>query len=120
MSKYLEGHSMDVVTDNAVFTVMGSGKSYKGHKEIDGLLEYFYHQAFDAKAETKKMIVSDGAVVLEADFVGKHKGEFAGKAATGKNVRVPMCISYELQNDRITSAHIYFEIDSFLQQVGNS
>ena len=118
MIKYLEGHDMNAISDNAIFTVMGQGRSYTGKKEIGALLEFFYHQAFDAKAERRKLVISDGNAVLEADFVGRHKGEFAGIAGTGKNVRVPMCISYDVNDDRITAARIYFETDSFLQQAG--
>jgi hypothetical protein len=32
---------------------------------------------------------------VKGDFVGKHIGEFAGIPATGKDVRVPLCVVYD-------------------------
>ncbi len=69
-------------------------------------------------AKTTNTIVADGQAVIEADFVGKHIGEFAGIPATGKDVRVPSSVVYDLKNDQITRGRIYFEIPALLQQLG--
>jgi predicted ester cyclase len=82
------------------------------------MLHYIYHVAFEARAETRNMVFADGQAVLEADFVGKHIGEFAGVPATGKTVRVPLCVVYDLVNDRIARGRVYFEVPAFLKQVG--
>jgi predicted ester cyclase len=76
-----------------------------------------YHTAFDADAEVKNLIFADGKAVLEADFVGKHIGEFAGIAATNKNVRVPLCVTYDLENDQIKRARVYMEMPVLLKQL---
>ncbi len=62
-------------------------------------------------------IFSDGQAVLEGDFVGKHIGEFAGIAATGKEVRVPLC-HYDLENDKIKRGRVYMELPVLFQQLG--
>jgi steroid delta-isomerase-like uncharacterized protein len=82
------------------------------------MLNFVYHVAFDAKAEVKNIIIADGKAVLEADFVGKHIGEFAGVQPTGKTVRVPLCVVYELENDKIKRGRVYWEVPAFLKQVG--
>ena len=73
------------------------------------MLDHFYHGAFDARVETKNVIVGEGIAVLEADFVGRHIGEFAGVSPTGKDVRVPLAVIYELRDGRIVEGRIYFE-----------
>ncbi|MHB8588484.1 MAG: ester cyclase [Candidatus Dormibacteraceae bacterium] len=103
---------------DAVFTVMATGQEAKGREAITQLLDYFYHQAFDATAEERNLVIGDGQAVLEADFTGTHIGEFAEVAASGKKAHVPLCVAYELQGDQITKARIYFETDAFRQQVG--
>jgi steroid delta-isomerase-like uncharacterized protein len=82
------------------------------------MLDYFYHVAFEATASLKNMVIGDGKAITEWDFVGKHTGEFAGVPATGKQVNVPLCVAYDLENDRIKQGRIYFEIPAFLAQVG--
>ena len=50
--------------------------------------------------------------------MGKHIGEFAGIPATGKDVRVPMCVSYDVENGQIQRARVYFLVASLMQQLG--
>ena len=56
--------------------------------------------------------------MIEADFVGTHTGEFAGIAATGRQVRVPFCVVYELEGDRITRGRVYMEMPVMFRQLG--
>jgi predicted ester cyclase len=81
------------------------------------MLHFVYHVAFDARAETRNMVFADGQAVLEADFVGRHIGEFAGIPATNKSVRVPLCVVYDLENDLIKRGRVYFEVPAFTKQV---
>ena len=62
-----------------------------GREAVAKMLHYIYRVAFDAHAEITNTIVTNSKAVLEANFVGKHIGEFAGFQATGKNVKVPLC-----------------------------
>jgi predicted ester cyclase len=79
---------------------------------------FFYQLAFDATAETTNSVFADGKAVIEADFVGKHIGEFAGIPATGKDVRVPLCVVYDLERDQIKRGRVYFEMPALLAQLG--
>ena len=56
--------------------------------------------------------------LFEGEFVGKHIGEFAGIRPSGKNVRVPICVVYELKDNQIRRGRVYFEIPALLQQIG--
>jgi steroid delta-isomerase-like uncharacterized protein len=119
IARYIDsGHTdLSVMADDVVFTNMATGDENRGPKSVGEMLHYIYHIAFDATAETKNIIVADGKAVYEADFVGRHIGEFAGIPATNKQVRVPLCVVYDLANDRITHGRIYFEVPALLQQL---
>jgi steroid delta-isomerase-like uncharacterized protein len=120
MTKYLNSKHSDVsmMAEDVVFSHMATGDEHKGPDAVIQMLNYFYHIAFDADAETKNFIISDGKAVLEADFVGKHIGEFAGIPATNKEVRVPLCVCYDLENDMIKKARVYFEMPVLFKQLG--
>ena len=120
LDKYLSSQHSDAsaMADDVVFTVMATGQEYRGQEAILGMLNYFYHGAFEATAELKNIVITDGRAITEWDFIGKHTGEFAGVPATEKDVRVPLCVAYDLENDRIKRGRIYFEIPAFLAQVG--
>ena len=115
-----EHSDVSVMAEDVVFTIMATGQEHKGPEGVQQMLQYFYQIAFEATAETKNFIVADGKAVLEADFIGKHIGEFAGIPATGKNVNVPLCVVYDLENDQIKRGRVYFEMPALMAQLGVS
>jgi steroid delta-isomerase-like uncharacterized protein len=119
MTKYIDSnHSHPgMLADDVVFTNMATGESHTGREEVMNMLNYVYHIAFDARAEIRNLVIGDGKAVIEADFIGKHIGEFAGIPATDKEVRVPLCVVYDLENDKIKRARIYFEIPVLMEQL---
>ena len=120
VERYIKsGHTdLSIVADDVVFTNMATGDEYRGHEGIRQMLHYIYHVAFDATAEQRNLIVGESQAVFEADFVGKHLAEFAGVPATGKRVRVPLCVVYDLERDQIKRGRVYWEVPAFLKQVG--
>jgi steroid delta-isomerase-like uncharacterized protein len=120
VTKYLDSKHADVsmMADDVVFTHMATGQEHRGPEGVLQMLNYFYHIAFDADAVIRNTIFADGKAVLEADFVGKHIGEFADIPATNKQVRVPFCVIYDLENDQIKRGRVYFEMPVLQKQLG--
>jgi steroid delta-isomerase-like uncharacterized protein len=122
MLRYFNSEHGDVsmMAEDVVFTIMATGEEHHGRDAVLGMLTYFYHVAFDATATTRVTLFGEDHAMVEGVFVGKHIGEFAGIPATGKDVRVPLCVVYDLTNDRIQHGHVYFEMPALLQQLGVS
>ena len=119
MDKYLKDHVVGpVLADDVEFTIMGTGAVHKGPEAVEGMLNYFYSLAFDARAEIREVIYGENSASAEFDLVGKHVWEFAGIPATGKDVRVPLCVNYNLEGGKIKSARVYMEMPVLLQQLG--
>jgi predicted ester cyclase len=97
---------------------MGTGQENRGPNAVLGMLNYLYHIAFNASFTPSTTLFGENNAMVEGDFVGKHIGEFSGIPATGKDVRVPMCIVYDLANNQIKRARVYFETPVLLQQLG--
>jgi len=115
---YARSHDTSFVAEDAVFTDMATGRETSGRAAITQMLDYFYHQAFDAHPELSNLIAADGQATIEGYVVGKHIGEFAGIPPTGKDVRVPIAVVYDLEADQIKRARIYFLINVLFQQLG--
>jgi steroid delta-isomerase-like uncharacterized protein len=105
---------------DVVYRMMATGEEHRGPEGIRQLLHDFYQRSFDAIAETRNVVVGDGIAVLEAEVVGTHTGEFAGVPATGKEVRIPLVVIYEVSDDLIRAGRVYVEIPVFHRQVGAS
>jgi steroid delta-isomerase-like uncharacterized protein len=120
LERYFSAHdgAVELMASDVVFTIMGSGEQHRGREAVSAMLKYFYQIAFDASAETTTVIYADGQCALEADFVGKHSGDFAGIPATHKHVRVPLCVVYDLENDQIKRGRVHFEAPALMAQFG--
>lgn len=118
VTAYLVQHDMSRLADDATFVDASNGMSWTGREAIGGMLAWLYQGVFDAHVEDQRLIVgADGRqVVLEATFVGVHRGEFAGVPATGREVRVPLVVLYDMADGRITGARLHFGLGAFLAQ----
>jgi len=122
MSRYWDSEHRDVgmMAEDVVFTHMATGEEHRGPDGVLRMLDYMYRQAFDATAEIRSRICGENQAVLEAEFVGKHIGEFAGIPATGRSVRVPLCVVYDLEADKIKRARVYLATPVLMRQLGEA
>lgn len=122
MERYLNSAHRDLsmMAEDVVFTAMATGEEHRGVEGVRRMLEHVYHQAFDATAETRNRIYAENHAVLEADFVGTHIGTFAGVPATNRQVRVPLCVVYDLRDGKIVRGRVYLEVPVLLRQLGAS
>ena len=118
---FVTTHDTIHVAENAVFKSLNTGQEFKGREAIGQMLNYFYHIAFDARAIIKNIVVTNSKAVLEATFSGKHISEFANVPATNKEVNVPLCVMYDLNEEGlIKEGRIYMLMDVMLQQLQSS
>jgi hypothetical protein len=107
MRSYLEvflgrGDFTDYFTDDVTWTTIGTQQTMQGR--LHDFLSWMHTQAFDAHPKIKTLVVGDGQVVLEADFVGtqhrrvpRHPGHrevgpgalLRGLRPTGRQARGP-------------------------------
>lgn len=121
VESYFKTHDVAFLTEDALFKNMSTGEEISGRKAIGEMLNYTYHIAFDAKAVIISSIITESQALLEATFTGKHIGEFAGVKATGATVNVPLCVSYDLnENGFIKEARIYMLTDVLKSQIENT
>ena len=120
ISKWIDSEHTDtsVLAEDVVFTSMNIAEEDRGPESVLQSLNYIYHVAFDARFELTNLIVDGGIGAAEAEFVGEHIGEFAGIPPTHKQVRVPLCVVYEVEDDKIKRARIYFEMPAMFEQLG--
>lgn len=118
MEAYWAGHAAESVAEDAVYTMMVSGVEDHGREAIFRTMRSFYSEAFDGTFEETNTFIAEENAVTEGYLVGKHVGEFAGIPATGKDVRVPMCVIYDVHAGYIQRARIYFQMATLLQQLG--
>jgi steroid delta-isomerase-like uncharacterized protein len=122
MTKYLDSQHSDLsmMAQDVVFTNMATGEEHRGVEGVRRMLDHVYHEAFDATAETRNRIYAEDRAVLEGEFVGTHIGTFAGIPATGRKVRVPLCVVYDLADGKISRGRVYMQVPVLLRQLAPS
>jgi steroid delta-isomerase-like uncharacterized protein len=103
--------------DDVVATFEGTPQRADGREAAGQLIRYVHEGAFDARMELKNLLTDDGKAAIEADFVGTHTGEFAGIPATGRAVRVPYSVVYDLSGEQISALRIYFPMSLLIEQL---
>jgi predicted ester cyclase len=104
-------------TDDVVATFEGTDQRADGREAAGQLIRYVHEGAFDARMELKNLLTDQHKAAIEADFAGTHTGEFAGIPATGRAVRVPYSVVYDLRGDRISALRIYFPMNLLIDQL---
>ena len=118
MLAYFQTHDVKYVAEDAVFRNLNTCETYTGRAEIGGMLHFFYHVLFDAKAEMDNYLITEDKAMVEGRIVGKHIGEMNGIPPTGKEVNFPICVTYRLKDGLIKAANIYSANDVLMQQLG--
>ena len=118
MERYWLQDDLSVIAEDAVYTDTSTGREWVGREAIGELLQLMYARAFAAEFKTLNRIVGDGHALIEGRFQGKHIGDYLGVPPTGREVDVPICVIYDLEDDRITRARIYLQTYVLLQQLG--
>jgi predicted ester cyclase len=104
-------------TDDVVATFEGTDQRAEGRDAAGQLIRYVHEIAFDARMELKNLLTDEGKAAIEADFVGTHTGEFAGIQPTGRAVRVPYSVVYDLPGGQISALRIYFPMSALMGQL---
>jgi predicted ester cyclase len=104
-------------TDDVLWTTMETGQEIRGREAVRDYIVALHTVIFDARPVVRGTLAGDGVALLEADFVGRHIGEVAGVAPTGKDVKLPYSVVYDIQGEQISALRAYFPIAALLQQL---
>ena len=101
---------------NVGLRLMGTDQKADGRDGVEAIIRYLHEHAFDAHPELRGLLVDGERAAIEADFVGQHIGELAGKPATRQEVRVPYSVISDLDGQEITALRIYMPLDALIGQ----
>jgi|BarGraNGADG00312_2_1021985.scaffolds.fasta_scaffold20637_3 steroid delta-isomerase-like uncharacterized protein len=103
--------------DEVLWTTMETGDQIHGREAVRDFIVALHTQWFHATPEVKSVTFADGLAGLEAVFAATHTGDFAGIPPTGRQVRLPYAVVYDVANEKITALRAYFPILALVQQL---
>jgi ketosteroid isomerase-like protein len=93
---------------DVVWTTMETGEEVRGRDAVRDLILAIHTQAFHAQPQLVNLLTGDATAMLEAVLLGTHVGDFAGLSATGRQVRLPYSMAYDVVEGAITAVRAYF------------
>jgi hypothetical protein len=119
MERYWDADDPTALAGDAAYVFMATGERYVGRDAILAMMRRFYGETLAAAPEGVTRHVGDGFAMLESTLVGTHVGTFAGVAATGRRIRMPMCVTYRVDADAIVEIRAYLMQNVALGQVAD-
>jgi steroid delta-isomerase-like uncharacterized protein len=72
----------------------------------------------DQRNEIVALHQADGAVIVEFNLMGTHKGSYRGLPPTGRSFKCRMAAVFEFEEDRLVCERVYFDSATILRQLG--
>jgi len=115
-------HDVDEIAsfyaDDCIHEDVALGAVYHGKKELETSISGLFVWSPDVKFELKSCFGANHWVASEWVMSGTHAGIVPGIPATGKSFSIRGASIYELRKGRISRDCDYWNLASFLQQVG--
>lgn len=91
----------------------------RGTASVARAVRHHYEEEFDARPELVRLVADERGAVAEVLFVGTHIGKYAGMAPTGRPVRVPLAMAFDVDDGLIAAIRVYYSPEAVLAQLGD-
>jgi predicted ester cyclase len=105
------------LAEDVALTIMETGEVTHGRAAVAALLAHLHRSAFAAPPAVAMLVAGTERAMVEAEFAGRHTGEFAGIPPTGRVVRLPYAVAYDLGGDAIRAVRLYLPLDALVRQI---
>jgi steroid delta-isomerase-like uncharacterized protein len=103
---------------HARYEVMPLGEPSDGAAAVRELLQGLIDGFPDFNADVQRMHHADDAVICEVRMSGTHRGPWAGVAATGRRIDLPLACIFDFEEDRLVCEKLFFDFATLLRQLG--
>ena len=104
--------------DDVVNTQMPWSKTVHGREAMHGTYVKIFQAFPDIKVEIENLLVIGDWVVVEWRFGGTMRGEFAGRAPSGRSFDIKGCEVFQITDGKISTQHGYWDKATMFGQLG--
>ncbi len=105
-------------TDDCIYEDVAAGQVNHGKEELKAFLQEMFDMSPDVKFELKSVFSTGDWAASEWVMTGTHAGNTPGLPATGKIFSIRGASIHQLRNGKMSGQSDYWNLMSFLQQVG--
>ena len=112
----------NLLATDAVYNEIGTQRRVQGTDAIVRSLQEWKKAMTDSGGTVTSTFSSGNRVAMEIEWQGTHNGPFMGPAGTlapsGKHQKTPAVMIVTFQGDKVKEINHYFDMLTFLQQIG--
>ncbi len=113
----MEG-TLATLTEDCLFEDVPTGEVHRGREGVRA----YYHEWWTAfgivPQDIRSYIASENFLIVETRFVGTHRSDYRGAAATGKPLNLPVAIFISLRDGLMSGERFYYDRATLLAQIG--
>ncbi|MCB2006267.1 MAG: ester cyclase, partial [Rhodoferax sp.] len=86
-----------------------------------GARDYYatWWSAFDVQVQgERRYLGTDGTMIAEARYIGRHVGDFYGIAASGKPIDLRLAVIIGFRDGLMNGERFYYDLAGLLRQIG--
>jgi steroid delta-isomerase-like uncharacterized protein len=110
--------TLATLTLDCVFEDMPTGRTHHGHEGVRAYYEAWWRAFGNVPERGRLYVVSPDRLVVETHFVGTHRGEYEGVAATGRAIDLPVAIFVQFKDGLMHGERFYYDRATLLRQIG--
>jgi len=100
------------------YELVATGEVYDGEAAVRAYYEQTRRAFPDQRNELVSLRHAEGAVIVEFDLLGTHRGPLRGLPATGRSFRARMTAFFIFEGERIVCERVYFDQATIMRQLG--
>ena len=103
---------------DCVFEDVALQQTFRGRA---GARDYYatWWSAFDVQVQgERRYLGTDGTMIAEARYIGRHVGDFYGIAASGKPIDLRLAVIIGFRDGLMNGERFYYDLAGLLRQIG--
>ena len=112
----------NLMAPDGIYNEAGTQRLIKGVDAVIQTLQEWKKAMPDSKGDVISAFGTGNLVALQITWTGTQTGAFTGPAGTipasGKRQTTPAAMIVKFQGDKVKEIHHYFDLMTFLQQIG--
>src|SRR5262249_25946920 len=110
--------TLATLTPDCVFEDVPTGEVHRGHAGVRAYYQEWWSAFGNVPSGSRLYVPEANCMIVETRFVGSHRGDYRGIAATGRPLDLPVAIFISFRDGLMSGERFYYDRATLLSQIG--
>lgn len=113
----MEG-TLATLTADCLFEDVPTGENHRGHDAVRAYYGAWWSAFGNVPSGSRRYVPAADMMIVETHFVGTHRGEYRGIAASGRAIDLPVAIFISFRDGLMAGERFYYDHATLMRQIG--